>query len=61
MAKTHYCVKHETIFFKKGKMKGYAHPIFDENGEPTGEWCNEPQEKETIPEEIPDKKEVNKE
>ena len=23
-------------------MKGYAHPITDEEGEPTGAWCNEP-------------------
>ena len=29
-------------WFKKGKMKGFAHPILDEDGEPTGEWCNEP-------------------
>lgn len=35
----HYCTEHETVFFKKGKMRGYAHPIGD-----TGEWCNEPEE-----------------
>ena len=35
----HYCKEHETVFFKKGKMRGYAHPIGD-----TGEWCNEPEE-----------------
>ena len=37
----HYCSKHGKVFFKKGKMRGYAHPIQDENGEDTGEWCNE--------------------
>ena len=40
----HYCPIHETPFFKKGNMKGYAHPIKDEAGEDTGEWCNEPKE-----------------
>jgi len=34
----HWCSDHNTVFFKKGKMKGYAHPIGD-----TGEWCNEEQ------------------
>lgn len=38
----HWCKEHQTVWFKKGKMKGYAHPIMDENGEPTSEWCNEP-------------------
>ena len=32
----HYCPAHNVNFFKKGKMKGYAHPI-----EGTDEWCNE--------------------
>ena len=36
-AKEHWCEVHSTEWFKRGKMKGYAHPI----GE-TGEWCNEP-------------------
>lgn len=39
---SHFCVKHNTPFFKKGNMKGYAHPIKDENGETIG-WCNEPE------------------
>lgn len=34
--KEHWCEQHKTEFFKKGNMKGYAHPIGD-----TGEWCNE--------------------
>ena len=43
----HYCTEHKTVFFKKGKMRGYAHPIGD-----TGEWCNEPEEGgDPIPEE----------
>ena len=33
---SHWCELHQTNFFKKGKMKGYAHSIGD-----TGEWCNE--------------------
>lgn len=32
----HFCQEHEVVFFKKGKMKGYAHKI-----EGTDEWCNE--------------------
>lgn len=40
----HWCKEHKTVFFKKGKMKNYAHPIVDEEGEPTGEWCNESKE-----------------
>jgi len=37
----HWCAIHKTPFFKRGKMKTYAHPIKDEFGEETGEWCNE--------------------
>jgi hypothetical protein len=33
---SHYCPIHNVNFFKKGRMKGYAHPI-----EGTDEWCNE--------------------
>ncbi len=36
----HFCNEHGKVFFKKGKMKGYAHPIEDEDGETVG-WCNE--------------------
>jgi hypothetical protein len=32
----HYCAVHKTQWFKKGNMKGYAHPISG-----TKEWCNE--------------------
>lgn len=32
----HYCELHKTNFFKKGGMKGYAHPIAG-----TNDWCNE--------------------
>jgi len=42
----HYCSIHKTPFFKKGKMKNYAHPIKDADGNDTGEWCNEPEESE---------------
>ena len=40
----HWCKEHGVAFFKKGNMKGYAHPIVNENGESTGKWCNEPKE-----------------
>ena len=32
----HWCEKHKTKWFKRGKMQSYAHPIGD-----TGEWCHE--------------------
>lgn len=37
----HWCPLHQTKFFKKGKMKAYAHPMKDNNGNDTGEWCYE--------------------
>ncbi len=46
----HYCNQHLTEWFKRGAMRGYAHPIVDANGENTGKWCNAPeQEAETTP------------
>jgi len=45
----HFCGAHQQPFFKKGKMKGYAHPLKDESGEDTGEWCNEPEQKTAVP------------
>lgn len=33
----HWCAKHETNWFKRGKMRNFAHSIGD-----TKEWCNEP-------------------
>lgn len=33
----HYCKKHKTNWFMRGKMRNYAHPI-----EGSKEWCNEP-------------------
>ena len=44
----YYCKEHDTDWFKRGKMRGYAHPI----GE-TGQWCNMPEEPEVI-EQVPD-------
>jgi len=35
----HWCEEHQTNYFMKGKMKGYAHPIGD-----TGTWCHEHRE-----------------
>ena len=46
MANPNFCVQHQQKWFKTSKMKGYAHPIKDENGEDTGEWCNKPKEEE---------------
>jgi len=34
--KGHYCTQHQAVFFKRGKMRQYAHPIGD-----TDQWCNE--------------------
>ena len=49
MSEGHYCAIHKEIFFKKGKMKGYAHPLGD-----TGEWHNEPEEGgDPMPEDAP--------
>jgi len=42
----HYCPTHEVNFFKKGRMKNYAHPI-----EGTDEWCNEPEKATETPQE----------
>ena len=39
--KGHWCPIHKVPFFKSGKMKSYAHPIKDEEGNDTGEWCHE--------------------
>ena len=33
----HWCETHQTNWFKRGKMRNYAHPV-----EGSGEWCNEP-------------------
>jgi len=38
-----FCQEHKTIWFKKGRMKQYAHPL------DSGEWCNKPVEKPTKP------------
>ena len=38
--KGHWCSVHQTPFFKRGSMKGYAHPIKDASGITSG-WCNE--------------------
>ena len=44
MTESHYCQVHGTEFFKRGNMRGYAHPI-GEKDESTGKypegWCNE--------------------
>jgi hypothetical protein len=36
----HWCDEHHTEYFKRGKMRNYAHPI-----EGTRDWCNERSEK----------------
>lgn len=37
----HFCKEHGEVFFMKGNMRGFAHPILAENGDKTGKWCNE--------------------
>ncbi|NQT48678.1 MAG: hypothetical protein HQ578_06855 [Chloroflexi bacterium] len=37
----HWCSVHGVEFFKRGKMRSFGHPIKDENGEDTGDWCHE--------------------
>ncbi len=44
----HFCKEHNTPFFKKGKMKAYAHPIGD-----SGVWCHEHTEDKAPPENKP--------
>ncbi len=44
----YWCKEHNVAFFKKGKMKGFAHPIGD-----TGEWCNMPEGQEPAKEAHP--------
>jgi len=45
----HYCEEHQTEWFKRGKMRNYAHPITDKEGNQlySGEgkplWCSEPE------------------
>ncbi len=39
-----WCRDHETRWFKRGKMRGYAHPIGR-----SGEWCNKPTEEPNAP------------
>jgi len=41
----HWCGKHQTKFFKKGKMKSYAHPIEGTATADSVEWCHEHKEK----------------
>ena len=36
----HWCEAHQTNWFKRGKMRNFAHPIGDSK-----EWCGEPSEK----------------
>ena len=38
-----FCTEHQTVWFKKGQMKGFAHPIKDADGVTTG-WCNRPED-----------------
>lgn len=46
----HWCKEHQTVWFKKGNMRGYAHPVLDDDGvqmqNDNGRniWCNEPTE-----------------
>lgn len=51
----YFCQQHGTPWFKKGNMKGYAHPVKDANGNQMVEngknvWCNMPEDNEPTPE-----------
>ena len=39
--KEHWCSLHSVRFFMAGRMKSHAHPIRDDAGSDTGEWCYE--------------------
>jgi len=40
-----WCKEHNEVWFKKGAMKGFAHPLKDENGDDIpGKWCNRPRD-----------------
>lgn len=52
----HWCKKHNTAFFKKGKMKAYAHPVAGQEGV----WCSEPVDK-SEPVEAPEPEPVKEE
>lgn len=40
-SKEHWCSTHKTVWFKRGTMKGYAHPIGEKIEGQKQEWCNE--------------------
>lgn len=42
-SKGHYCSEHKTVFFKKGRMTAFAHPIVDSK-----DWCYEHKEVEKV-------------
>lgn len=44
---SYYCTEHKTMWFKKGKMRGYAHSIEG------GGWCNMPKPAPASPETAP--------
>ncbi len=52
-SKEHWCKVHKTAFFKKGKMKWFAHPIGD-----TGKWCSENKKTETKEADLPDASQI---
>lgn len=45
----HWCKKHNTAFFKRGKMKAFAHPVAGSEGE----WCSESIKTEAEPTMVP--------
>ena len=52
--KSHYCKEHKTIWFKRGNMRQFAHPVKDsgyevKDNEGKTIWCNEPTEKPAAP------------
>ena len=43
-----HCKEHDTEWFKRGKMRGYAHPIEGSDG-----WCNMPEDDDNLWDETP--------
>jgi len=54
----HWCEKHQTKWFKRGKMQSYAHPVEGTKGEDgKSEWCYEPSPQPVTPKTRPEKAE----
>jgi hypothetical protein len=39
---SYFCMEHDAAWFQRGRMRGFAHPIKDAEGNETRQWCNMP-------------------